>query len=187
MPRNIDLMLAAASQEEENNNSIVALEKAGSELHAAIDALNSAKKELETTKSELQKAKTELSNTYQKLIDAKNALDAAVKSTDNIVGGITNAIVKAEQSTVPVGVKESDMTKIEGKFNQFITKINGIVTTATNNQIQEFEKQRKNARKQYEDYDGIWLGHIAQYVFMFFFLIGLGICIYFVVMITITK
>lgn len=36
-------MLAAASQEEENNNSIVALEKAGSELRAAIDALNSAK------------------------------------------------------------------------------------------------------------------------------------------------
>lgn len=187
MPRNIDLMLAAASQEEENNSSIVALEKAGTELHAAIDALNSAKKELETTKSELQKAKTELNTTYQKLVDAKKALNAAAGSVDNIVGGITNAIVKAEQSTVPVGVKESDMTKIEGKFNQFITKINGIVKTAACNQIQEFENQRKNARKQYEDYDGIWLGHIAQYVFMFFFLIGLGICIYFVVMITITK
>ena len=185
MSRNLDLMLAAASQEEENNNSIVALEKAGSELRAAIDALNSAKQELGSTKSELQKAKTELNNTYQKLVDAKKALDAAVKSTDNIVGGITNAIVKAEQSTVPVGVKESDMTNIEGKFDQFITKINGIVTDAVNAQIQEFEKQRKNARKQYEDYDGIWLGHIAQYFFMFFFLLGMGLFIYFIVMITI--
>ena len=187
MPRNIDLMLAAASQEEENNNSIVALEKAGTELRAAIDALNSAKQELDSTKTELQKAKTELNNTYQKLVNAKNALDAAVKSTDNIVGGITNAIVKAEQSTVPVGVKESDMTEINKKFAAFINKINGIVSKATSDQIQEFENQRKNARQQYKEYDGIWLGHIAQYFFMFFFLIGLGISIYFVVMITIDK
>lgn len=184
MSRNLDLMLAAASQEEENNNSIVALEKAGSELRAAIDALNSAKQELESTKSELQKAKTELNNTYQKLVDAKKALDAAVGSVDNIVGGITNAIVKAEQSTVPVGVKESDMTAIDGKFNQFIKKINGIVSKATSDQIQEFQNQRKNARKQYEDYDGIWLGHIAQYFFMPFFLMGLGLTIYFIVRIT---
>lgn len=187
MSRNLDLMLAAASQEEENNNSIAALEKAGTELHTAIDALNSAKKELESTKSELQKAKTELNTTYQKLVDAKKALNAAAGSVDNIVGGITNAIVKAEQSTVPVGVKESDMTEINKKFAAFINKINGIVSKATSDQIQEFENQRKNARKQYEDYDGIWLGHIAQYVFMFFFLIGLGICIYFVVMVTIGK
>ena len=187
MSRNLDLMLAAASQEEENNNSIVALEKAGTELHTAIDALNSAKKELVTTKGELQKAKTELNTTYQKLVDAKKALDAAVGSVDNIVGGITNAIVKAEQSTVPVGVKDSDMTEINKKFAAFINKINGIVSKATSDQIQEFEKQRKNARQQYEDYDGIWLGHIAQYFFMFFFLIGLGICIYFVIIITISK
>lgn len=187
MSRNLDLMLAAASQEEENNNSIVALEKAGTELHTAIDALNSAKKELESTKSELQKAKTELNTTYQKLVDAKNALNAAVKSTDNIVGGITNAIVKAEQSTVPVGVKESDMANIEGKFDQFITKINGIVSKATSDQIQEFENQRKKARQQYKEYDGIWLGHIAQYFFMFFFLLGLGLTIYFIVRITIVK
>ncbi len=185
MSRNLDLMLAAASQEEENNNSIVALEKAGTELRAAIDALNSAKQELESTKSELQKAKTELNTTYKKLVDAKKALDAAVKSTDNIVGGITNAIIKAEQSTVPVGVKESDMTKIDDKFNQFIKKINGVTTTAANNLIQEFEKQRKNARQQYKEYDGIWLGHIAQYFFMFFFLLGLGLFIYFVVMISV--
>ncbi|MDD6536186.1 MAG: hypothetical protein PUF36_04435 [Prevotella sp.] len=46
MSRNLELMLAAASQEEDNNNSIVALEKAGAELRAAIDALNSAKQEL---------------------------------------------------------------------------------------------------------------------------------------------
>lgn len=187
MSRNLDLMLAAASQEEGNNNSIAALEKAGTELHTAIEALNAAKQELDTTKNELQKAKTELNTTYKKLVDAKNALDVAVQSTDNIVGGIANAIVKAEQSTVPVGVKESDMTKIDGKFAALIKKINGIASKATSDQIQEFEKQRKNARKQYEDYDGIWLGHIAQYFFMTFFLLGLGISIYFVVMVTIGK
>ena len=187
MSRNLDLMLAAASQEEENNSFIVALEKAGTELHTAIDALNSSKKELESTKSELQKSNSVLNTTYQKLVDAKKALDAAVGSVDNIVGGITNAIVKAEQSTVPVGVKESDMTASGGKFNQFIKKINRIVSKATSDQIQEFEKQRKNARQQYKEYDGIWLGHIAQYFFMFFFLLGLGLFIYFVVMVTIGK
>lgn len=109
----------------------------------AIEALNSTKQELDSTKTELQKAKTELNKTYQKLVEAKKALNAAVGSTDNIVGGITNAIVKAEQSMVPVGVKESDMTNIEGKFDQFITKINGIVTDAVNAQIQD---SRNNAR-----------------------------------------
>lgn len=187
MSRNLDLMLAAASQEEENNNSIAALEKAATELRTAIEALNSAKQELDSTKTELQKAKTELNTTYQKLVDAKKALDVAVGSVDNIVGGITNAIVKAEQSTVPVGVKESDMTKIEGKFSDFINKINGVTATAASNLIQEFENQRKKARNQYEDYDGIWLGHIAQYFVMTFFLIGLGISIYFVVMISLGK
>lgn len=88
---------------------------------------------------------------------------------------------------MPVGVKDSDMTEINKKFAAFINKINGIVSKATSDQIQEFEKQRKNARKQHKEYDGIWLGHIAQYFFMFFFLIGLGICIYFVIIITISR
>lgn len=182
MSRNLDLMLAAASQEEENNSSIVALEKAATELHTAIDALNSAKKELESTKSELQKAKTELNNTYQKLVNAKNALDAAVKSTDNIVGGITNAIVKAEQSTVPVGVKESDMTKIEGKFSAFETKIKGIARQSLNDHIQEFQHQRQNAYNQYKEWDGIWFGRYSQWIFIPFYFMGFGIVVLIIVM-----
>jgi len=183
----LDLMLAAASQEEENKDAIVALEKAAAELRSAKDTLESTKTELVSAKADLQNAKTELNTTYQKLVNAKNALDAAAGSVDNIVGGIANAIVKAEQSTVPVGVKDSDMEKIDGKFNKFINDINGVASKATSDQIQEFENQRKNARKQYEDYDGIWLGHIAQYFFMFFFLLGLGLAIYFMIMITIGK
>lgn len=184
---NIDVMLAAASKEEENKDSIVALEKAAEELRAANIALESTKSELVSAKNELQNAKVDLQNTYQKLVDAKKALNAAAGSVDNIVGGIAHAIVKAEQSTVPVGVKESDMTKIEGIFNQFINKINGITATAASNQIQEFQKQRKRARQQYKEYDGVWFGHISQYFFMFFFLLGMGLFIYFIVMITFGK
>ena len=36
----------------------------------------------------------------------------------------SNSIVNAVQSTVPVGVKESNMTEINKKFTAFINKIN---------------------------------------------------------------
>lgn len=171
---NIDLMLAAASKDEENKDSIVALEKAAEELREAKIALESTKSELVSAKVELQNVKADLQNTYQKLVDARKALNAAAGSVDNIVGGISNAIVKAEQSTVPVSIKDSDMIKIDGKLKDYLGKVTKITVDATSLQIQEFQKQHRKAHSQYKEWDGIWFGRYSQWIFLPFYFFGFG-------------
>ena len=66
-------------------------------------------------------SKEELDNAYQKLESTRIALVAAQESTDNIVGGVCNAIIKAERSNLKVGINDEGLAQLNERNNTAIT------------------------------------------------------------------
>lgn len=75
------------------------IERGKEEIRSTLDEIASAKKVLSSVMGELSEA-----NRTMKL--TKTALMAVQKSTENIVDGICNAIVKAEQINLKVGIND---------------------------------------------------------------------------------
>lgn len=95
-------------QEDEN------IESGKDEIKVTLEEIESAKKVLNDAKEELGKA-------YQRLVSTKVALMAAHRSTDNIVDGICNAIVKAEQSNLKVGINDEGLALLNERNNTAIS------------------------------------------------------------------
>ena len=70
------------------------------EVNCQITELRNLLKEINELKEELHGIHGSLMHTAKRELAAFNALNAAKDSADNIVGGICNAIVKAERHTV---------------------------------------------------------------------------------------
>lgn len=90
------LTLYCQMQEEET------VENDKAEINATIE-------EIKALKIALISAKEELAVANHILLSAKVALVAAHKSTDCIVDGITNAIVKAEKTKLKVGISDEGL------------------------------------------------------------------------------
>ena len=91
--------------------------------------------EIESAKKALYEAKEALDNAYHRLESAKVALVAAHRSTDNIVDGICNAIVKAEQSKLKVGINDEGLALLDER--------NSTAISAFKQTLDEFEKRIK--------------------------------------------
>ena len=83
--------------------------------------IESGKDEIKVTLEEIESAKEELDNAYQKLESTRIALVAAQESTDNIVGGVCNAIIKAERSNLKVGINDEGLAQLNERNNTAIT------------------------------------------------------------------
>ena len=66
-------------------------------------------------------SKEELDNAYQKLESTRIALVAAQESTDNIVGGVCNAIIKAERSNLKVGINDEGLAQLNERNDAAIS------------------------------------------------------------------
>ena len=90
-------------------------------IESGKDEIKVTLEEIESTKEVLNKAKEELDNAYQKLESTRIALVAAQESTDNIVGGVCNAIIKAERSNLKVGINDEGLAQLNERNNTAIT------------------------------------------------------------------
>lgn len=106
------------------------------DIESGKDEIKVTLEEIESAKEVLNKAKEELDNAYQKLESTRIALVAAKESTDNIVGGVCNAIVKAEQSNIKVGINDEGLAQLNER--------NTIAISAFKQALDEHE-QRINA------------------------------------------
>lgn len=91
------------------------------------EIIESGKEEIHATLNEIESAKEALSSVIKELTEAnrtmrltKTALMAVQKSTENIVDGICNAIVKAEQSNLKVGINDEGLTLLNERNNTAI-------------------------------------------------------------------
>ena len=95
-------------QEDEN------IESGKEEIKATLEEIESAKKAL-------YEAKEELDNAYHRFESTRIALVAAHRSTDNIVDGICQAIVKAEQSNLKVGINDEGLAQLDERNSTAIS------------------------------------------------------------------
>lgn len=94
------------------------------------EIIESGKKEIHATLNEIESAKEALTSVMKELADAnrtlvstKVALMAVQKSTENIVGGICNAIVKAEQSNLKVGINDEGLAQLNERNSTAISAL----------------------------------------------------------------
>ena len=90
-------------------------------IESGKDEIKVTLEEIESAKEVLNKVKEELDNAYQKLESTRIALVAAQESTDNIVGGVCNAIIKAERSNLKVGINDEGLAQLNERNNTAIT------------------------------------------------------------------
>lgn len=106
--------------------------------------------------------------TKEELTKAVNSIGTKV---DTINTHIDNVLENAPTKlTVSVDVKAKDMAKIQEMFDRHNAEIDVKMRNHISYVNQMFAEERKKARERYQEYDGIYLGHYAQWIGEFFFI-----------------
>ena len=94
-------------------------------INGQINGLHNLLDEIKDLREEMHGIHESLRHTLQRERTAFNALTAAKDSAENIVDGISNAIVKAEQHTV-IKAEEEIWTRQSKKLARYLSKNEGI-------------------------------------------------------------
>ena len=90
------------------------IESGKDEIHATLNEIEAAKEALSSTMNELVEAN-------RTMVSTKVTLMAVQKSTENIVGGVCNAIVKAERSNLKVGINDEGLALLNERNDAAIS------------------------------------------------------------------
>ena len=147
--------LANYTPEDESAQDKQELEGLLQEINNQITELRNLLGEINAIKEELHGIHGSLKHTVQRERTAFNALIAAKDSADNIVDGINNAIVKAEQHTViraKVGTDE-------------LAKVHQCTARHIKAEEELLEKHSNKMAKCLQSNEGIWLSN-SRLIFM---------------------
>lgn len=131
------------------------------EVNCQLIEFRNLLKEINALKEELHEIHGSLKHTVQRERTAFNALVAAKDSADNIVDGISRAIVKAEQNTViraTVGTDE-------------LTKVHQCTAQHIKAEEELLEKHSSKMAKRLHSNEGIWLSNFWAKIMMSFFIL----------------
>ena len=145
-------------------NRVPELKQLSEDIDKATNTFINATLELESAIQQYQRAEAKLGGavtTISKKVDTIN------QHIDKV---LENASTKLK---VSVNVNDADWQKIQELF----AKERQWMTAQMQTHIREvndiFLRKRKSAIERYEEADGIFFGHYAQWAFMFFFYIGI--------------
>ena len=145
-------------------NRVPELKQLSEDIDKATNTFINATLELESAIQQYQRAESKLGGavtTISKKVDTIN------QHIDKV---LENAPTKLK---VSVNVNDADWQKIQELF----AKERQWMTAQMQTHIREvndiFLRKRKSAIERYEEADGIFFGHYAQWAFMFFFYIGI--------------
>ena len=145
-------------------NRVTELKQLSKNIDKATDTFINATLELESAIQQYQRAEAKLGGavtTISKKVDTIN------QHIDKV---LENAPAKLK---VSVNLNDADWKKIQELF----AKERQWMTAQMQTHIREvndiFLRKRKSAIERYEEADGIFFGHYAQWAFMFFFYIGI--------------
>ena len=130
-------------------------------------------KEINALKEELHDIHGSLKHTVQRERTAFNALVAAKDSADNIVDGISRAIVKAEQNTV---IRATVCT-------EELAKVHQCTAAHIKTEKELLEEHSKKLAKHLQNNEGIWLSSR----WLVFTIIAHGICYIAIILWTFSK
>ena len=145
-------------------NRVPELKQLSKDIDKATDTFINATLELESAIQQYQRAEAKLGG----------AVTTISKKVDTINQHIDKVLENAPtQLKVSVNVNDADWQKIQELF----AKERQWMTAQMQTHIREvndiFLRKRKSAIERYEEADGIFFGHYAQWAFMFFFYIGI--------------
>lgn len=154
-------------------NRVPELKKLSEDIDKATNTWINATLQLESAIQQYQRCERKLDST---VTDIRGKVDS-------INTHITNILKDAPSKLkVSVNVADADWQKIQDLFDQehkwmlakmqeHIREVNGM-----------FVEERRRVQKRYKEYDGCYLGHYVQWFFWFFFVLGLSLFIYVIVM-----
>ena len=145
-------------------NRVPELKQLSEDIDKATNTFINAALELESAIQQYQRAEAKLGG----------AVTTISKKVDTINQHIDKVLENAPtQLKVSVNVNDADWQKIQELF----AKERQWMTAQMQTHIREvndiFLRKRKSAIERYEEADGIFFGHYAQWAFMFFFYIGI--------------
>lgn len=156
--------LANYTPEEELKQDMQELDGLLQEVNCQIVGLRNLLNEIQALKEELHGIHGSLKHTVQRERAAFKALEAAKESADNIVDGISNAIVKAERNTVIHAIVSTDE----------LAKVHQCTADHIKTEEELLERHRNKMAKRLQSNEGIWL---STYWFTFFVIIQFIFCL----------
>ena len=139
------------------------LKKLSENIDKATNTWVNATLQLESAIQQYQRAEV-------KLGDAVNSISGKVGTINTHIDTILKEAPTKLQ--VSVNVSDADWQKIQNKFNQEHKWILAKMQEHIREVNALFVQERKKVRERYKEYDGCYLGHYAQWFFLFFFTLG---------------
>ena len=139
--------------------------------------------------AEVREAKDALVKIHQDLQDAIKAerdaaiiLKVAIDSSDNIVNGICNAIVKAERDTqFKATIKSDHLAQLQQLLNQTIKAWKTVLENHHSEQMKMLTEHESNMHKILRRNEGVWFSDFwmkVLLVFLFVYTVALGLVVY---------
>ena len=138
---------------------------------------------------EIHEAKEVLLKIHQDLLEAIKAendavavLKAAIDSSDNIINGICNAIVKAERHTqFKATIKSEHLAQLRQLLNQTVEAWKSVLENHRSEQAKMLIGHEANMRKILRRNEGIWFSDFwmkVLVIFLFVYTVVLGLVAY---------
>lgn len=139
--------------------------------------LEAEKQDADKRLTEIREAKEALLKIHQDLQDAIKAerdaamiLKTAIDSSGNIINGICNAIVKAEQNTqFKATIKSEHLAQLQQLLNQAIETWKTLLENHRSEQTKMLTEHESNMRKILRRNEGVWFSDFWMKVLVIFF------------------
>lgn len=151
--------------------------------------IEAEKQDADKRLAEVREAKDALVKIHQDLQDAIKAerdaamiLKTAIDSSDNIINGICNAIVKAERDTqFKATIKSEHLAQLQELSNQAIKTWKTMLENHRSEQAKMLTEHESNMRKILRRNEGVWFSDFwmkVLVIFLFVYTVALGMVIY---------
>ena len=138
--------------------------------------------EVREAKDTLVKAHQDLQNAIKAERDAAIILKTAIDSSDNIINGICNAIVKAERDTqFKATIKSEHLAQLQELLNQAVKAWKTVLEKHRSEQMKMLSEHKSNMCKILRRNDGVWFSDFwmkVLVIFLFVYTIALGLVAY---------
>lgn len=153
--------------------------------------LEAEKQDADKRLTEIREAKEALLKIHRNLLDAIKAegeatvvLQEAISSSNNIINGICNAIVKAEQNTqFKATIKSEHLAQLQQLLNQAIKTWKTVLENHHSELMKMLTEHESNMRKLLRRNEGVWFSDFwmkVLVIFLFVYTVALGIVVYYV-------
>ena len=151
--------------------------------------LEAEKQDADKRLTEIREAKEALLKIHRNLLDAIKAegevtvvLQEAISSSNDIINGICNAIVKAEQNTqFKATIKSEHLAQLQQLLNQAIETWKNMLKNHRSEQLKMLTEHESNMRKILRRNEGVWFSDFwmkVLVIFLFVYTVVLGLLVY---------